>query len=262
MLTDLITLDRPLVWMDVETHDKVPPEKSFICEIGFVVFYPVHYNKEPLRWGSLIKPPVPISASATEVHHITNEMVADAPPWSHVAANIARGFEGVDFGGYNIRFDVRVTSSEMARVGVKFDPSSARLIDPLRLWQVSKPRTLTDALKEFCDREPRDAHRALTDAEDAHDVAHGMLKRFDKLPRTVQGLHDLAFPPDPNALDPDRKIVWAGDEAVINFGKHSGTKLRNMPSGYMKWMVSDGDFTPTVKRIISEALAGNFPRKD
>lgn len=263
MLTDLLVLDRPLVCLDTETHDFVAPEKAHIVELGFKVFYPAHYGKEPLTWVGFIKPPVPISAQATEKHHITNEMVADAPTWEVVGPRIAHGFDGADFLGYNLRFDLTVIGAEQRRCRVPWNVEAARMIDPLRLWQVGAPRTLSDAVKEFCGgREAREAHRALGDAEDAHDVAKGQLERWTHFPRSVQGLHDLAFPPPPaGSLDRENKLRWEGSEVIINFGKHQGTLLRKMPTGYLKWMV-EGNFDSTVKTIVAEALQGRYPRKE
>lgn len=261
MLTDLLTLDRPLVCLDTETHDFVPPEKSHVVELGFKIFYP---DKDPLTWVGFIKPPVPISAQATEKHHITNEMVADAPTWELVGPRIAHGFAGADFLGYNLRFDLAVIAAEMKRCRIPWNIETARFIDPLRLWQITAPRTLSDAVKEFCGgRAAREAHRALGDVEDAHDVAKGQLERWPHLPRSVQGLHDLAFPPPPaGSLDRENKLRWEGSEAIINFGKHQGTPLRRMPSGYLKWMRDEGNFQSDVKRIVADALEGRFPKKE
>lgn len=262
MLTNLFPpLERPLVCLDTETHAFVPPEKSHIIELGFKVFYP---DKEPLTWVGFIKPPVPITAEATAKHHITNEMVADAPTWEQAGPRIAHGFAGADFLGYNLRFDLTVIGAEMSRCRIKWSIEGARFIDPLRLWQIAAPRTLSDAVKEFCGgRTAREAHRALGDAEDAHDVAVGQLERWNHLPRDIQRLHDLQFPPPPpGSLDRENKLRWEGSEVVINFGKHQGTLLRKMPSGYLKWMRDEGNFDSAVKTIVAEALQGRYPKKE
>lgn len=262
----MLQLTRPLIWLDVETHDKVPPEHAHICEIGFKIIYPPSAedpNKiiEPKRWVSYIKPPVPISEGATGVHNITNEMVAGSPTWEQVGPNIAKGFVDCDFGGYNPFFDLRVIYASMLRIGVKWDYEGAHVVDGLRIWQVAKPRTLSDAVREFCAREPREAHRALGDAEDAEEATYGMLTRFDHIPRSPKELHDLCFAKDPSRVDRDGKIVWSGSEAALGFGKHSGTLLKNVPRGYLEWILG-GTFAPDTKRIVEDALNGKYPQKE
>jgi DNA polymerase-3 subunit epsilon len=142
----------------------------------------------------------------------------------------------------------------MERHGIKWSSSGARLLDGLRLWQVGSPRTLTDALEEFCGRKPTEAHRALGDAEDALDVVTAMLERFPKLPRDIQKLHDSCFVTASQA-DPDNRLTWVGKDLAINFGKHNGTLLHQVPIGYLKWML-DGSFSPEVKTILINWLEG------
>lgn len=259
MITDLLKLKRPLIWTDVETHDVGPPEQLHICDISFIVLYPAELQKEPKVWGSLVKPPKPITAAATEAHHITNEEVANAPTWDQLGANIAKGFTDCDFGGYNIRFDMRVIYSEMLRIGVKWSFETAKLVDALRIWHIGAPRTLSDAVREFCKREPTEAHRAAGDTRDAMEVAFAMLQRFEHLPRDIDSLHQLSFA-DKNKLDPDGKIIWIGSEAGLSFGKHNGVVLKNIPRGYLEWIMGGG-FAPEVKKIVGDALLGIYPSK-
>ena len=49
--------------------------------------------------------------------------------------------------------------------------------------------------------------------------------------------------------------------AVINFGKNSGRRLRELAEedpGFLRWMLRS-DFSDEVKEIIKNALAGEFP---
>jgi len=258
-LLQLLPLTRPLIALDVETFSKLPPEENHICEIGFRMIYPD--GREPKRWVSFVKPPLEIHEEATAVHHITNEMVKDAPSWKEVGPNIAKGFTDCDYAGYNVRFDLRVIAGEMARIGVPWSYSNAFLLDGLRLWQVSASRTLTDALREFCGREPTGAHRALEDAEDALDVIIGQLKRFDKLPRDLKQLHDLCFK-DNGKVDPDGKFIWKGKDVAITFGKHSGKRLQDIPRAYLEWMCGQS-FSNEVKTLLGTFLeSGKLPLGD
>lgn len=256
-ITQFLTLERPLVWLDVETHAKLPPEHGRIIELGFEMLYPD--GREPKRWVSYINPGVPITADATGVHRIKDEDVSSAPRFNQVAASLAKGFSHCDFGGYNVRFDLRCIEAEMTRAGVPWSYRDALLLDSLRLWQLGASRTLSDAVREFCGREPREAHRALGDAQDAQDAAVGMLRRFEKLPRELKALHELSFK-NPDHLDADGKIIWVGEEAALNFGKHSGMLLKNVGRGYLEWICGT-NFPADVKKIATDALNGVYPKK-
>lgn len=263
MLDELLQLERPLVWLDVETHDKCPPERAYIVELGLIVFYPKNHPRHhlsPYRYQTFIKPPKPITPAATGVHNITNDMVEQAPMFYQLAPSLVRGFEGVDFGGYNVNFDLRALSAEFQRIpNITWDYSKAKIIDPLRIWQIVMPRNLANAVREFAGREPTNSHRALADTQDVIDTFIGQLQRFTNLPRSVDALHDLCF--EDKFLDKDRKFGWNGDVPIICFGKHSGKPLREVPTGYLKWIAGDGDFAPDTKKIAEDALKGRYPSK-
>lgn len=256
-LNTVLKLDRPLVCLDVETHAKLPPEKGRICELGFKIFYPD--DRPPKAWESLIDPTVPIDSDATTVHGITDTDVFGKPRFQDLAENLLLGFNDCDFCGYNIRFDLRAIHAEMLRAGKTWSYENARLIDALRIWQVGKPRTLSDAVREFCGREPTDAHRALADTEDAIDATVGMLERFTEMPRTVQALHDLCFK-DAVRIDAEGKFQWMNGKPCIAFGKHSGTPINRLDPNYLQWILKS-DFPPDTKKIVDAALRGVFPTK-
>jgi DNA polymerase-3 subunit epsilon len=257
LLGDVLPLTRPLIFLDVETHDKVLPEQARICELGFIMFYPDERPKK--EWCSLVDPGVPISAGATSVHSITDADVAGKPQFSQLAKSLAYGFKDCDYGGYNVRFDLRVMFAEMKRAGMQWSYANARLLDPLRLWQIVKPRTLSDAVEEYLGRKPTGAHRALGDVIDAYEVAIAQLKRHDLLPRDIDALHKLCFV-DPSWVDSEGKFVWVGSEAAISFGKHAGCLLKNLGRSYLEWICS-ASFSDEVKIIAEAALNGKFPQR-
>lgn len=256
----ILNLTRPLVAMDVETHAFVQPEEAMIVELGFIMLYPD--GREPLKWKSLIKPLNPITDEAKEKHGITNDMVKDAPPFApNIARNLAHGFKDCDYCGYNIRFDLRVLTAEMKRAGFDWSIGDAALIDPLRIWSVASPRSLSDAVREFLKREPTEAHRAFGDAEDALNVALAQLERWDHLPRDTRGLHALCFE---GFVDLSGKFVRVNGDVTCNFGAHRNVKLKDMPRGYLQWLESkDGPdgFPPDVRAIATNALHGDFSGK-
>lgn len=257
-LKNYLTLTRPLVWLDVETANIAPPEQARICEFGFHMIYPD--DRPDKIWGTLINPGIPIHPETTRVHNIMDSDVAEKPRFSQIANNLASGFKNVDYGGYNVKFDLRVLSGEFARCGVAWTYLESRILDPLRLWQVQMPRTLTDAVREFCGREPSEAHRAGGDVQDVYDVLLGQFERWPELPRDVAKLSELCFPPDPDRLDDTGKFRWRDGKVILTFGKNAGKPIETLPKDYLQWIVG-ADFSEEVKQIAREALQGKYPKR-
>lgn len=259
----MIELTRPLISLDVETHAFVSPEQSRIVELGFKVIYPKdgEDQKPPKRYVTYIKSDLMISEEAEKKHGISNEKIAHAPTFKQLAENLAKGFKDCDYCGYNINFDIKVLKAEFQRNGIRWSTAGAYLLDPLQLWRVMSPRTLSHAVREFLGREPTEAHRALGDAEDTLDVAMAQIERW-ALPHDLQKLHELCF--DANNVDPDGKFIWLNGVAVCNFGKHgqSKTPLMLMPTAYRQWMLGYGDFSIEVKILVENSLKGIVPIKE
>lgn len=283
MIDTILELTRPLVCVDVETHDKCPPERSHIIEIGMIVYYPASMNKPTRMWQSLMRLPdgVKIHPAATGVHNITHEMIDERiddpvnadmvgdgkrfkwPTFTQMAKNLAGGMKDCDFCGYNVTFDLRCIAAGMKRAGIPWTYEGAMLLDPLRLWQKLCPRTNSDFVREYAGREPGDAHRALIDIQNTVEGFHGFFHRH-KLPKTIKEI--AAICAEAGQIDTDRKFVWRGDVATCNFGKWNGTPLAHAKTNaafksYLEWMVRGGNFEPSTLRVVKEALAGQFPEK-
>lgn len=256
----VLQLTRPLIAVDVETHDIGTPETLRVVELGFHIEYPD--GREPKTWCKLFNPGRPIAPGATNTHGISDADVEEALRFEQIASNLAKGFTDCDFCGYNIQFDMRVIQGEMVRAGVRWSYTDAHLFDPLKLWQLARRRTLSDAVEEFLGRPPTSAHRALGDAQDALEVGIAMLQRFnDLLPRDIKKLHQLAFDPQKDCLDPDGKFKWRNGTAVITFGKFRDTPLQKIDRGYLEW-ICRGEFNDVAKLIARNALAGKYPSRE
>ena len=253
----LLKLERPIIAFDVETAGMGVPEDNRIVELAFLKFFPDGTTKE---WSGLVKPDVPMDPSAIAVHHITPEMVKDSPTFKDIAPGLLKGFRDCDYAGYNVKFDLRVLSGEMKRAGVEWSYADAHLVDGLRLWQVSEPRSLGDAVRRFLHREPSEAHRAMGDTRDSWDAIEGLLDTFPKLPREVKAIHELCFPRNPSWLDADGKFAWKGNDVVMTFGKWNGVALVNVDKSYLQWMLN-GSFSDEAKDILRKGLAGEWPVK-
>jgi DNA polymerase-3 subunit epsilon len=264
----LLPLQRPLIIFDTETTGP-NPRMDRICEIGFIELHPEGSVRE---WQSFIHPTMPIPREATygngdnyPGHGITDEMVAEAPRFAELADSFLRGFSGCDFGGYNLKtFDLPLVQEEFQRAGITWSYAEARVLDGFRLWQIGRKRTLSDASEEFLGEAHDGAHRALDDVRTSLRVIVAQLLKFTQLPRDLAALHELQWPVDPNALDPDGKIVWKDGVATVNFGKKwRGKRLDLMARRDLEWIVNEATgMSPQVKQICRDALAGKFPTKE
>jgi len=230
-------LTRPLTWIDLETTSKIPREAR-IVEIGLVQCMPDGTTKE---WWSVINPGVSIPPDATAKHNITDADVVGKPRFEDVAAKLLPAFRHCDYGGYNVRYDLDVLKYEYERAGVsairEIDDPPARLLDGLRLWQLAEPRTLTDFLKRWCQRDHVDAHDAKADIDGTVEGVIALLSQVSQelVPHDLQKIHDLSFPRDPNALDAKSMFIRnSAGVPVFNFGKHRGKPVKT-EKAYFKW---------------------------
>lgn len=94
----------PLVVVDTETTG-IKPGGNDIIEVSAIKYGP---DFTPVScFTSLCKPRKPIPAEATEVNNITDEMVADAPPFALIASAFSEFIAGCNVVGHNLPFDLQ-----------------------------------------------------------------------------------------------------------------------------------------------------------
>ncbi|GAB4369772.1 MAG: 3'-5' exonuclease [Acidobacteriota bacterium] len=257
-----LRLDRALVCFDLETTG-TDIANDRIVEIGIIRVEPLGLRRS---FRSLVNPERPIPPEASAVHGIRDEDVRDQPTLAELADEIHSLFEDADLAGFNsTRFDLPLLAVEMERIGRPLDLAGRRHVDAMAIFHLKEPRDLSAAYRFYCGKELENAHSALADVEATLEVLDAQLERYDDLPRDLDGLHRLCNPDGDRFLDVTRKIAWNDEgEAVLAFGKHRGTPLRRLAReqpDYVQWMLGK-DFSPQVKRILSEALEGRFPRRE
>lgn len=276
-LAELLHLTRPFIIFDLETTS-TDKSTARACQLGMHVHKP---NGEMTSYATLINPIIPMPKDASDVHGITDEIIRTGcsrcwqpaaqhpdvescqefkrvPRFSDIASNLLKGFSDADFGGYNVKFDLRILEAEFMRCRLAFDMSQSAIIDGHRIWQILEPRTLTDATKHFPDVDPiTNAHEALADVISTEEVIVSQLTHNTKLPRDVKKLHELCWPRDANAIDSEGKFIFINSVPCFNFGKHKGKAVES-ERGYLQWMAGK-EFSVEVKRLITNILAGNPP---
>lgn len=240
-----LKLNRPVIFFDLETtgtnitHDR-------IVEISLIKVYPDGTDKEH---STRINPGIPIPAEATEVHHITDQDVADKPKFEELAPKLAKFFEGCDLAGFNSnRFDVPMLVEEFRRAGIAFDISHTKMIDVQTIFHKREPRTLVAAYKFYCGKDLDGAHSATADTRATYEVLKAQLNHYGDLPCDVDGLAEYSA--HGKNVDFMGRLVWNDDKKeVINFGKYKGRIAEEVLAsdpGYYGWIMQ-GDFPQNTK---------------
>lgn len=259
-----IKLEKELVFFDLETTG-LDILKDRIVQIALVKF-PVKGNK-PEELNILVNPQIPIAPSATAIHGITDEMVANAETFHDIAPWLYLFIGDADLAGYNSqRFDIPLLMEEFSRAGMDFSMKNRRNIDVQTIFHKMEPRTLRAAYKFYCDKPLENAHDALSDVKATYNVLLSQLSRYSSqevedengvlspspINNNIEALHQ--FCNDPQRVDSMNRFKRLQDGTVVfNFGKNAGQPvLQHEPM--LKWMLS-ADFSAEVKSFAREFLA-------
>ena len=253
-----LVLERPLVFFDIESTG-TNPYRDRIVEIAVIKVMPDGSRQEVVR---RINPTIPIPDGASAVHGIYDADVADCPTFDVIAHNLYNYLEGCDLAGYNIvKFDVPMLQEEFKRCNLELNMRDRKLVDVFNIFCRLYPRNLSAAYKFFCGGDLEDAHSALADTDATVAVLLGQLAKHPELPREMAGLAEFSAARDADFVDSEGRLKFSGEEVVINFGKNSGRRLRELAEedpGFLRWMLRS-DFSDEVKEIIKNALTGEFP---
>lgn len=111
-------LDLPFAFVDLETTGMLAT-RDRITEIAIVAW---DGHAEPTTWSSLVNPGVRIPPAIEGLTGITSEMVAGAPTFADLAAEVGQRLAGHLFVAHNARFDFAFLKNEFRRVGLEFNP--------------------------------------------------------------------------------------------------------------------------------------------
>jgi DNA polymerase-3 subunit epsilon len=250
--------DKPIVFFDLETTGISAPHDR-IVELTAIKVQP---DGRRDVWTKRMNPGMPIPKSATEVHGISNEMVAGEPPFSFFAAQLKQFIGDADLAGFGIsRLDIPLLEAEFRRAGMEFSRRGRRIVDTQIIYHLREPRNLAAAYKKYCGSELTDAHTSEADVEASMAVLDGMLRMYADLPCSVEGLNSICNSEQENWLDSQGKFAWSSGVAVVGFGKYKGVPIRTIAQndpGYFDWMLKS-DFAEDTKGVAARALRGDFP---
>lgn len=205
------------IYFDTETTG-VSTENDFIIELA--AFDPL-LNKV---FDELINPGVPIPASATAIHNITNEMVKEKPSFGEVAKKFVEFCEGdvILIAHNSDKFDKPILESEFRRHNIEFP--NWNFLDSLkwaRRYRPDLPKHSLQHLRETYAFPANNAHRAFDDVVTLQRIFEMMID--DLTPDTV---YDL--------LNQSKALL------TMPFGKYKGKPLELVPGDYIQWLFKNG----------------------
>jgi DNA polymerase-3 subunit epsilon len=244
-----LNLKRPIVFFDLETTG-TNVSRDRIVEISMIKVNP-DGSEEVV--SKRLNPEMPIPASSTAIHHITDEDVKDAPTFKAVASKLMQFFDDCDIAGFNSnKFDVPLLSEEFLRAGLKFDVMSRKFIDVQNIFHAMEPRTLIAAYRFYCGKDLEAAHSAEADTRATYEVLMSQLDKYETLKNDVDYLS--SFSKTQNIDLAGRIARNENGEAVFNFGKYKGKTVESVlrkDVGYYSWMMQ-GDFPQNTKDVLTQ----------
>ncbi len=252
-----LNLKNPIAFFDLETTG-INISKDRIVEISILKVHPNGLEEQKtLR----INPEMPIPKQASDVHHILDEDVKDAPTFKTVAKELARFLEGCDLAGYNSnRFDIPLLAEEFLRVGVdSFDMSKRKFVDVQTIFHKMEQRTLSAAYKFYCNKNLDEAHSAAADTTATYEILKAQLERYDNLENDMEFISKFTTQV--------KTVDFAGfialnekGEEVFNFGKNKGKPVKQIlkeQPGYFGWIINS-DFPLYTKKVLTEIKLRDF----
>lgn len=178
--------------VDIETTGHSPENGDRMMQIAIVQ---IQQNKIIHTYNQFIHPEQPIPAFISELTHITDEDVADAPTFDAFAHEIAERLTGTIFVAHNTHFDLSFIQKEFKRCGQA--PFVGATIDTVELAKIICPSADSYRLQDLAAQfgiSLSQAHRA---DEDAYATAELLLHLFNKIEQfplqTIRALYDRSF---------------------------------------------------------------------
>ncbi|HPF26443.1 MAG TPA: exonuclease domain-containing protein [Steroidobacteraceae bacterium] len=152
--------DTPVAFVDIETTGGHPAYHR-ITEIAVVG---ATGGKLDFEWSTLVNPGVAVPPGIQQLTGITNEMLADAPDFQTVAAELEQRLAGRLFIAHNARFDYGFIRREFTGIGREWQ---SRVLCTVKLSRVLYPEQRRHNLDMVIERHGLDVasrHRAMPDA--------------------------------------------------------------------------------------------------
>lgn len=242
-------ITKPIVFFDLETTG-LDLSKDRVVSIATIK---VDMDGSTEEKKILINPEMPIPTEASDVHGITDDMVADAPTFRQVSKSLFAYFENCDIAGFNSDYyDVPLLMKEFSRCGIDFPTWELNLVDVLKFEKVLNPNKLSDVYKRYTGKDLDGAHDALNDIKATFEILMCQLQTHQKEDLTPQDI-DLMCQGERKRFDLSGKTYLnASGEVCWSIGKNANNPV-NKDIPYLNWVLSS-DFPEETKAKLRTLL--------
>jgi exodeoxyribonuclease X len=205
--------------LDVETCG-LPPDHCQVCEIATVDLVQAEPGAAWQRgrvWSTLVNPGVPIPPESSAVHHITDDMVTDAPTLEEALPGVLGEPDCNVFAAHEAKFERACLPQIAGNISICTRKCAATL------WR-DAPNYQAQTLRYWLGlkfKDPIVPHRALGDATVTAAILRACLNEV-KLGRLFE------ITANPVRL------------ARLSFGKHAMVPTAEVPTDYWDWMLNKG----------------------
>ncbi len=172
------------IFLDTETTGLYAEQGDRVIEFACVEYD--NRRDTGRRLHHYVNPGRSSHPDAVRVHGITDDFLADKPPFASVVAELLDFVAGADVVIHNATFDVGFLNAELARLGLpRFTQHTGRITDSLQMAREMFPGK-GNSLDALCrrlevDNSKRDLHGALIDADLLAQVYLNMTRGQDSL---------------------------------------------------------------------------------
>lgn len=167
--------DKTFVVFDLETTSTMVSTTEII-EIGAIK---VENGEATYTFASLVKPTSHIPEMATEINHITDDMVAQSPPIEDVIADFYKFSYGATLIGHNIEgFDYPILRRVGGNAGYVFRNELMDTLSLARKYMRERSNFKLESIAKDLKLTHTEAHRALSDVEANLELFKYLIKRF------------------------------------------------------------------------------------
>jgi DNA polymerase-3 subunit epsilon len=244
-----MNITRPIVFFDLESTG-LDLSKDRVVSIATLK---IDLDGKTEEKKILINPQMPIPKEASDVHGITDEMVADAPIFPQLAKSLFSYFENCDIAGFNSDYyDVPLLMKEFSRCGIEFPTWELNLVDVLKFERALNSNKLGEVYKRYTGKELEGAHDALNDIRATFEILMCQLEKHEKQDLTPKDI-DLICQGERKRFDLSGKTyINADGEVCWAIGKNMNIPV-NKDMGYLNWVLSS-DFPEETKAKLRSLL--------
>ncbi len=184
----------------------------------------------------------PISYAAMAVHHILESELVDQPHYT----SFSLPQDTTYIIGHNIDYDIRA----LEKCGV--DTSKIKAICTLALARLVWPDAEAHNISALIYMITKGSAKARDMIKKAHRADMDIILTANIL---MHEIHHLK-------IQTIEELYTASEDAriprTINFGKHRGTAIADLPADYMQWLLRQEDLDPYLRKAIENAKIVNL----